>query len=363
MKTNLINSLAMVLLIVTIAGCNTGHKEKAEEYKFLLTSPLKKDTTATRSYVCQIRSIQHIELRALERGYLQNIYVDEGKLVRKGQLMFRIMPLLYKAELQKAEADAKFAEIEYLNTKQLADSNVVSKNELALSKAKFDKAKAEMSLAQVHLNFTEIRAPFDGIMDRFQVRLGSLVDEGDLLTTLSDNNEMWVYFNVPEAEYLNYKANTKRDSVIKVKLLMANNEMFEHSGIVKAIEADFNNETGNIAFRATFPNPGGLLRHGETGNVQATSILKNALIIPQKATFEVLEKKYVFMVDKDSVVHQQEITIAAEMPDLYVISSGIGERDKIVLEGIRKVRHNDRIASYTYEDPKTVIPRLKVYVE
>jgi membrane fusion protein (multidrug efflux system) len=124
-------------------------------------------------------------LRALERGYLQNIYVDEGKTVRKGQTMFQIMPLLYRAELQKAEAEANYAEIEYLNTKQLADSNVVSKNELLLAKAKLNKAKAELALAQVHLGFTEIKAPFNGIMDRFQVRLGSLLDEGDLLTTLS----------------------------------------------------------------------------------------------------------------------------------------------------------------------------------
>ncbi len=352
-----------LLAIIYLAGCSSKHEEKEEEFKFLVTSPLKRDTIVTRAYVCQIRAIQHIELRALERGYLQNIYVDEGKYVQKGHLMFQIMPLLYKAELQKAEAEAKFAEIEYLNTKSLADSNVVSANELALAKAKFDKAKAELSLAQVHLGFTEIKAPFNGIMDRFYVRLGSLVDEGDLLSTLSDNSEMWVYFNVPEAEYLNYKTNLKKDSLMKVRLLMANNEVFEYPGVVKTIEADFNNETGNIAFRATFPNPKGLLRHGETGNVLATAVLKNALIIPQKATFEVLEKKYVFVVDKDKVIHQREVVIAAEMPDLFVISSGLSEGDQIMLEGIRKVRDNEKIAEYKYEDPKTVLPKLKVYVE
>ncbi|MFM7857733.1 MAG: efflux RND transporter periplasmic adaptor subunit [Flammeovirgaceae bacterium] len=352
-----------VCTTLCLVGCSSKHQEEIEEFKFTATSPLKQDTTVTRAYVCQIKAIQHIELRALERGYLQSIFVDEGKFIKKGQRMFQIMPLLYQAELQKAEAEAKFAEIEYLNTKQLADSNVVSKNELALAKAKLDKAKAEQSLAQVHLSFTDIKAPFDGIMDRFQVRLGSLVNEGDLLTTLSDNSEMWVYFNVPEAEYLNYKTNQKKDSLMSVRLQMANNEIFEYNGVVKAIEADFNNETGNIAFRATFPNPKGLLRHGETGNVLATSVMKNALIIPQKSTFEVLEKKYVFVVDKNNVIHQKEITIAAEMPDLYVVSSGVTENDRIMLEGIRKIRDNEKIAEYTYEDPKTVLPRLKVYVE
>lgn len=356
----LIVGLCTTLVFV---GCSSRNEDETEEFKFTATSPLRQDTTVTQVYVCQIRAIQHIELRALERGYLQSIFVDEGKFVRKGQAMFQIMPLLYQAELQKAEAEAKFAEIEYLNTKQLADSNVVSKNELALSKAKLDKAKAELSLAQVHLGFTKISAPFDGIMDRFQVRLGSLVNEGDLLTTLSDNSEMWVYFNVPEAEYLNYKTHLRKDSLMRVRLQMANNQIFEYPGVVKTIEADFNNETGNIAFRATFPNPKGLLRHGETGNVLATSVIKSALIIPQKSTFEVLEKKYVFVVDKDNIVHQKEITIGAELPDLYVISSGINETDRIMLEGIRKVRDNDKIAEYKYEDPKTVLPRLKVYVE
>jgi membrane fusion protein, multidrug efflux system len=213
-----------------------------------------------------------------------------------------------------------------------------------------------------HLGFTKISAPFAGIMDRFQVRQGSLVAEGDLLTTLSDNSKMWVYFNVPEAEYLDYKSHAKKDSLMKVKLLMANNTLFDQQGIVEAIEADFNNETGNIAFRATFPNPNGLLRHGETGNVQMVVPLKRGLIIPQKATFEILEKKYVFVVKEDETVEQREIKIGAEIPDLYSVASGLSENEKILLEGIRKVRNGDKI-TYEYEDPKHVLPRLKVYVE
>jgi membrane fusion protein, multidrug efflux system len=361
MKKILIPLSLYILFLHT--SCESKKEEGEEGIKFLVTSPLKRDTLVTRDYVCQIRAIQHIEVRALERGYLQHIFVDEGQVIKEGQRMFQIMPLLYQAEQQKAQAEANFAEIEYLNTKALADSNVVSKNELALAKAKFDKAKAELSLAQVHLGFTEIKAPFDGIMDRFQVRLGSLLDEGDLLTTLSDNSKMWVYFNVPEAEYLDYKTHAKKDSVMRVKLLMANNQLFEYPGRVETIEADFNNETGNIAFRATFPNSKALLRHGETGNVQMIVPYLNALIIPQKATFEVLEKKYVFVVDKDNIIRQREIIIAAEMPDLYVIKSGITENDKIMLEGIRKVRDEEKIGEFDYEDPRKVIAHLKVYVE
>jgi membrane fusion protein (multidrug efflux system) len=343
-------------------GCNSKKQEKEEETKFIVTSPIKKDTSITREYVCQIRAIQHIELRALERGYLEKIYVDEGQLVKKGQLMFKIMPLIYNAELKKAKAEADFTEIEYKNTKQLFEKNVVSINELALSKAKFDKAKAEVSLAKAHLDFTEVKAPFDGIMDHFQVRLGSLIDEGDLLTTLSDNSEMWVYFNVPEAEYLNYKTNSTKENLNKVVLKMANNQLFSNPGVVQTIEADFNNETGNIAFRATFPNPNRLLRHGETGNILMTIPLKNAIIIPQKATYEILEKKYVFVVDKNNIVHSKEIIIDSELPDLYIIKKGLNPTDRILLEGIRKVTDGQKI-EYMFEDPKSVLPKLNVYVE
>lgn len=339
--------LAFISLLALLChtSCQSDKEEAKEmESKFLVTTPFKRDTLINKEYVCQIRSIQHIELRTMERGYLQKIFVDEGQFVKEGQLMFQIMPIIYQAELQTAQAEANFAEIEYQNTKSLADSNVVSKNELALAKAKFDKANAELALAQAHLGFTEIRAPFDGIMDRFNVRLGSLLDEGELLTSLSDNRKMWVYFNVPEAEYLDYITSAKKESQQKVMLQMANNQLFDNQGIVETIEADFNIETGNIAFRATFPNPKLILRHGETGNILMPVFLKDAILIPQKATFDILDKKFVYIVE-NNVVKSRQITIAQEMPHLYIVNSGLSENDKILLEGLGKVKNNEKIES------------------
>lgn len=360
MKNNLI--LISLCALVCFTSCESHKEEAKEETKFLVTSPIRMDTSISKGYVCQIRSIQHIEMRAMEKGYLQEIFVDEGQFVKKGQLMFQIMPILYKAELQKAQAEANFVEIEYQNTAKLAESNVVAPNELALAKAKLEKARAELALAQVHLGFTEIRAPFNGIMDRFRVRLGSLVDEGDLLTTLSDNSKMWVYFNVPEAEYLEYETNVKTKDKTQVSLMMANGRKFTHSGVVETIEAEFNNETGNIAFRATFPNPDQLLRHGETGNVLMTIPLKNVLLIPQKSTFEILDKKYVFVIDKDNIVRSRAITIAAEMPHIFAVQSGLEETDKILLEGLRLVHENEKII-FEFKNPKEVLSHLDLYAE
>lgn len=353
---------ASVCALFLYTSCESKKEKKEEHAKFLVTSPIKKDTSITKDYVSQIHSIRHIEVRALERGYLKQIHVDEGQYVKKGQQMFNIMPNIYEADLQKARAEAKVAEIELQNTQLLLDGNVVSKNELAMAKASFDKANAEVTLAQTHLGFTNIRAPFDGIMDHLHVREGSLLDEGELLTTLSDNSQMWVYFNVPEAEYLDYIISTDKDTKKEVGLLMANNKPFNQVGIVETIEGEFNNATGNIAFRATFPNPDKILRHGETGSILMTIPLKDALIIPQKATFEILDKKFVFVVDKDNVVKQREIFIGAEMSNLFVVTKGLTEKDRIILDGIRMVKDNQKIES-EFVSPKKVLSSLDLYTE
>jgi membrane fusion protein (multidrug efflux system) len=301
-------------------------------------------------------------LRALEKGYLKNIFVDEGQHVKKGQAMFEIMPDIYQAELQKVPAESRAAAIELQNTQLLADGNVVSKNELALVKANLDKVNAAVSLAQTRLNFTKIKAPFNGIMDHLEVREGSLLDEGELLTKLSDNSKIWVYFNVPEAEYLDYITSAQKDAKQEVALIMANNKRFNQIGIVETIEGEFNSETGNIAFRATFPNPDQILRHGETGSILITVPLNDVLIIPQKATFQILDKTYVFLVDKNNVVKQREITIAAELPHLFIIDKGISEKDTIILEGIRMVKNNQKI-KIQFLEPLKVISALDVYAE
>jgi membrane fusion protein (multidrug efflux system) len=354
--------LGSIISLLYGVSCESKKHEEREETKFLVTSPLKKDTLIYKKYVCQIHSIQHIEIRALEKGYLQNTFVDEGQFVKKGQRIFQIMPSVYQAEAQKAQAELNAAEIEYQNTKKLADSNIVSKTELALAKARLDKAKAELALAQANLGFTDIRAPFDGIVGKFHVRLGSLLDEGELLTTLSDNSKMWVYFNVPEAEYLDYTSSGSLNNLPKVILQMANNKKFDNPGVIETIEADFNNETGNIAFRATFPNPKRILRHGETGNVLMPHFLKDAMLIPQKATFDILDKKFVFVIDENGIVHSRQITIGEEMPHLYVVTEGLSEKDKILFEGLRKVRDKDKIA-YSFIRPESALSQLELYAE
>lgn len=365
MKTLPILAVIVSLLSLSLSGCNRSEGKDLEEHsesehlKIVTTSPAVKDVIITEQYVCQIHSCRHIEVCALEGGYLEAIQIKEGQAVKQGDLLFKILPTLYQARLDSETAEAQLAQIEYNNSQRLYQEHVVSDKEVALAKAKFDKAVAKMKLAQAELNFTDIRAPFDGIVDRLYEQLGSLIDEGEMLTSLSDNSVMWVYFNVPEARYLEYKAGLERgEDDLHIELVLANAQKFPQVGKIGAIEADFNNETGNIAFRADFPNPDRLLRHGQTGTILIHRKLENALVIPQRATFEILDKRYVYVIGEGNVVHQHEIKIRNEMEDIFVIQDGIKASDKIVLEGVREVRDGEKVEG-EFRAPEEVLSNLK----
>ena len=218
-------------------------------------------------------------------------------------------------------------------------------------------------MAETHLSFTDINAPFDGIMDHLAVRNGSLLDEGSLLTTLSDISKLWVYFNVPEAEYIDYKMHHSGDDRIrKVQLRMANGEVFNQTGVIETIEADFDNTAGNIEFRATFSNPDKLLRHGETGTILMLKPYKNALLIPQKAVFEIMDKNYVYIINKEGKLEQRLIKIEAEIPHLFIINEGLQDDDKVLIEGLRKV-HSGEEVKIDLKPAQVVRSELELYTE
>lgn len=359
MQPKLVIATAL-LMILAYSSCKEPKQE--EEIKYLVTSPMTIDTSITKEYVAQIRSVQNIEIRAQEKGYLQKMFVDEGQAVHKGQLLFKIMPNLTEAEADKAKAEVKEAEVELQNTQMLADKDIVSKNELAVAKAKLQQARAGLNLANTHLSFTNIYASFDGILNRIPKKLGSLIDENELLTSLSDNSQMFVYFNVSEPEYLNYMMHKDEEQYKQVKLLMANNQEFSSKGIVETIEGEFNPETGNIAFRARFPNPDRILKNGETGKVIMTSPMPNAIVIPQKATYEIQDKTYVFVIDKDNKAVSKNVKVIAELPNLFIIANDLSVNDKILFEGVQTIKENEKI-KYTFVQPKDAISNLSLKAE
>jgi membrane fusion protein (multidrug efflux system) len=359
-------------IVVGFAACTSPEENKTEAGKFPVTSPLSMDTTYTIEYVAEIQSLQNVEIRAKIKGYIEKIYVDEGRPVKAGQTLFSIGNKEFNQELLKAKAmlksaiaEAKTAELELQNVKTLSDKNIVSKTELEKAQAnldaanaRIDEAKANEATANINLSFSEIKAPFDGTINLIPFKTGSLIDEGTLLTKLSNNKEVFAYFNVSEKEYLGYTTQKENEEKNNITLLLANGQAHKYKGAVETIEGEFDRSTGNIAFRAKFPNPDLLLKHGSSGKVQLTNDIKNALIIPQKSTYEIQDKFYVFVVDANNVVKQRNIVIKQRLPHLYVIESGLAASDKMIYEGIQNVKEGDKILT-EFISLKQVISQLK----
>lgn len=344
-------------MFIFLTACISIEENKDEKSTFPVTSPILIDTTFTSEYVAEIQSLQNVEIRAKIKGYIEKIYVDEGKQVEEGQTLFSISNKELNQELLKTKAitktaiaEARSVELELQNVKELSDKNIISKTELEKAKANFDaanskieEARANESSAKINLSLTEIKAPFQGVINRIPFKSGSLIDEGTLLTTLSNNKEVYAYFNVSEKEYLNLATQKVKENKNNITLLLSNGQAHKYKGTVETIDGEFNKTTGNISFRAKFPNRELLLKHGSSGKVQLTNELKKALLIPQKATFEIQDKYYVFIVDSSNTVKQRNIFIKQRLPHLYVIEKGLSASDTIIYEGIQNVKEGDTI--------------------
>ncbi|MFN7934076.1 MAG: efflux RND transporter periplasmic adaptor subunit [Bryobacteraceae bacterium] len=352
---------------------DAGHHEE-EPQPVVLTNPSVMAVPTTQAYVCRMQSRRHIEIRALNEGYLEEVPIQEGQAVRAGDRLYELYPVLYKTKLEAEKAELRLAEINLQNTEKLAGRGFVSAPELARAMAERDRAKAKVDRATAEVGFTSIVAPFDGIIGRQLMQHGSLIEVGDTLTTLSDNAVMWAYFNVPEADYLRFKslrgasnAGSPRNldlSGATIQLRLANGQIFDkNAATTLTIESEFNRETGNIEFRADFPNPEGLLRHGQTGTLLINQRLSGALVIPQRATFEILDRRYVFVVDEKAVAHQREITVARELEDIYVIQSGLKAGEKFVLEGVRHVRDGNHLEHTETRAANDAVKHLKFKAE
>lgn len=350
-------SLLLGISLFTMA-CSTQSKDSAEIKDSIPTIPVtelkSQKTDLHREYVGSIHAVRNVEIYARVKGYLEQVYVDEGKEVKKGQTLFRINSAEYesglakaKANLQSADADAKGAELELKRVKLLVEKNVISKTELevaqaklAAANAKIEEAKSERSTAALHLAQTVIKAPFDGVIDRLPYKTGSLINEGTLLTTLSDTKNVFAYFNVSENEYLEYTRarGAKSSDNTVVELELADGSFFKHKGTIETMEGAFDEGTGSIAFRARFSNPEKLLKHGSTGTIRLTNTVENAVLIPQKAAFEIQDKSFVYVLDKDNKIKTRSFVPKSRLSGYYLVKSGLEPGETIVCEGLQGLK-------------------------
>lgn len=359
MRQNVLISLCAV--VAFMSSCN--NKESKQNEK-----PLEVPVVSIRSvplqldkqYVTDIQAIRNVEVRSKVSGFLDAIYVDEGAKVTKGQVLFRIGDNEYKAQVAKARAvlhsmnaEASVAELEAERVRLIVEKKIISGTELELAKSKLKAARARVEEAQSNLDhathllsYTVIRAPFDGVVDRIPLKTGSLVSEGTLITTVSDVNSVYAYFNISENEYLAFNKNDDATAIDENKaatLILSDGTEYQYKGRIETVVSEFNENTGAISVRAAFPNPDHLLKHNATGKVKLVSGKVESLVLPQKAAFEIQDKNYVYVVGANNVITMKSFSPAGRYGQYYIVNAGLTAGDKIVFEGIQNLREGVKV--------------------
>lgn len=318
------------------------------------------DTVVEVQYVADIHAQTYVEIRARQGGMLEAILVDEGQSVKAGQPLFKLTSTELEAQVASAkaavllaQAELSKARLEHKRVKGLVDNKVVTATELELAeaalqiaKAQVEDATADLKTAEAQLSYTTIKAPFSGKVNRFALKMGAMVKEGDLLTTLSDAGSILAYFNISEKDYLkNRKSIAAGGSIMprKVQLVLADGSLHKQSGTVEISETEFDAGTGALALRARFANPDGLLKHNSTGQVRLELDQNDVFLIPQKAVQELQDKYFVYVVGPDQLLRMQTFKPLTRVGTYYVVADGLEAGQTIVAEGLQSVREGMKI--------------------
>lgn len=308
------------------------------------------------TFPATIKGKTDIDVRPMVSGNIVAVHVDEGQRVNKGQLLFTIDQVPYLAAVDQARASVNVAstavetaQISYNSNKALFDKNIISEhalqisaNQLAQAKAQLAQANAGLINAEKNLSYTQVVAPSDGVVGSIPLRVGALASpSGQALTTVSDNSEVYAYFSINEKDILSMTdggASTLDAAIAsmpEVSLKLANGTTFPNPGKVATVSGVIDPQTGSATVRALFSNVNNMLRSGSTGSVVMPVETTDVIVIPQKATYEVQDKKFVFTVDENNTLHSTAISILPQQDGQhYVVTEGLKPGDRIVIEGV-----------------------------
>lgn len=367
-------STSLVLFALVLGACNDqkspaaagkGATPPTPEYPVLTI--VSRPTTLFTDFPTTIQGQQNIEIRPKIDGYIEKIFVDEGATVRKGQPLFRISAPQYEQEVRTAQADIKIAEadmnaaqMQVAKVRPLVEKNIISKYELESAQFAFQsrqaalaQAQAKLSNARTNLGYTSITSPVNGVVGSIPYKIGSLVSSSTAqpLTTVANVGNIYAYFSVNEKQSLEFTRNTKGANIQQrlatlppVALILADGTEFAGKGKVETASGLINTETGSVSVRATFPNPGNVIRSGSSGMVRVPRHVDSALIIPQKATYEIQGKKFVYVLESAGTVKSVEIEVMDSGNGQYfVVEKGLNAGDRIVLEGAASLREGTTI--------------------
>ncbi|HIX27808.1 MAG TPA: efflux RND transporter periplasmic adaptor subunit [Candidatus Barnesiella excrementigallinarum] len=348
--------LAMAVLPL-LTACKEERQSEGEKYKIFTVEPI--DQTLTSNYTATLRGRQFVEVRPQVSGIITEIRIDEGDVVHKGQTLFIIDQVPYKAALETAVANVRSAEAKLATAQLSAESKealfkeqVVSefdlqtaKNDLAEAQAALALAKAQEINARNDLSYTEVKSPVDGVASMIPYRVGALVNSSiaEPLVTVSDDSEVYAYISMSENQILDllqqYGSLQKAKELMpEVELLLSNGKPYAQRGKIDAISGTVDEGTGAVSLRATFPNPDGLLRNGGSGSVVVPTVYKNSLVIPQSATYELQNRIFVWKV-VDGKTKSAPVTVYKYNDGQnYIVLSGLTAGDMIVAEGAGLLR-------------------------
>ena len=357
-------SITIAVLLVISSCANMDDNEQVEEYE-LLTVNTENHELQT-DYAAQIKGKQDIRIIPRVEGYLQEIKVLEGQHVKQGQLLFVIDQVAYRATVKTAEANLEQAkalvdkaELEYEGKQQLYEKHVISEfdlnqthNDLLVAKANLEAAQATLTAARNDLSFTELRSPSDGVIGRIPYRKGDFVSSSSQegLTIVSENHEMYVYFSLSENQVMEYLATygSMQQTVEQMpqpQLMLPIGKIYEHMGKVESISGIVDEQTGAVSVRAVFPNPDGLLLSGGTARVVMPQLLTDVIVIPQEATYEILDKVYVYKVEDGVTKACMIMTESINNGKQYVVRAGLHPGDVIIAKGAGLMKEGTRVSN------------------
>lgn len=355
--------------LALLSSCGESNKSTGKAPEFAVIPVATTTANLTNSYPATIKGKQDVEIRPMVSGFITKLHVDEGSVVRKGQVLFSIDPVQYQAAVNSAKAavaTAKAAvstqELTVNNKRELNKKNIISnydlqmaENQLAQVKAQLAQAEAQLINANNNLSYTSVTSPSDGVVGTIPYRIGSLVSPSVTkpLTTVADISEMYAYFSMTERQLLSQirEGGSTKEILAKmpdVQLQLIDGSMYPDSGRVETISGVIDQSTGSVTMRALFPNPNNILRSGSTGNVVFHNPLHDIIMIPQSATVEIQDKKFVFVLQPDNTVKNTEIKVfTLDDGKFYYVTAGLKDGEKIVVEGVQSLKDGQAIAPIT----------------
>ena len=369
MKSRLV---LLACCLALLSSCGQGNKGTGSAPEIAVMEVNTTTANLTNSYPATIKGKQDVEIRPMVSGFITKLHVDEGAVVRKGQVLFTIDPVQYKAAVQTAKAAVETAkaalstqQLTVDNKRQLNQKNIVSdydlkmaENQLAQTRAQLALAEAQLIYAQNNLSYTEVTSPSDGVVGTIPYRVGSLVSASIAtpLTTVADISEMYAYFSMTERQLLELvrEGGTIKEILDKmpdVQLQLIDGTMYADSGRVETISGVIDQTTGSVNMRALFPNKRNILRSGGTGNVVFPNPLHDVIMIPQSATTEIQDKKFVFTLQPDNTLKNTEIKVfTLDDGKYYYVTEGLKKGDKIAIEGVQSLKDGEAITPITPAD-------------